>query len=239
MQETAQPTKVNVVCLKHGDKYGPEYVNKLFNMISRNLTLPYNFICFTDNAAGLNPDIDIRMLPAGNYRGWWWKPYIFKKGHFDSKDTNFFIDLDMVIVKNIDHFFSFEPDKFVGLEDVGRVFGYRAPKLGSAVLKWRGDNYSRIWTTIEQDPNICSRFAGDQEYIWSLYRDEIKFFPAEWIRSYKWEIRNQSELERRGGQFFFKQVIDPIVPKGTCILAFHGTPNPHDVEDPVIVDNWR
>lgn len=229
---------INVLCLKHGDKYGPEYVNKLKNMITRHLTLPHNFVCFTDNALGLDPQIDIRMLPHGNYRGWWWKPYVFKKGHFAETDTNLFIDLDMVIIKNIDHFFSYEPGKFVGLEDVGRVFGHRAPKLGSAVMRWEG-NFSSLWTMLEQDPNICSRFAGDQEYIWSQYKDTIKFFPSEWIRSYKWEIRNQSELERKNGAYQFKTVHDPIVPKGCCILAFHGTPNPHEVQDPIIVDNWQ
>ena len=39
-----------LLCLKHGTKYGPEYVNKLYNMVKRNCSLDYEFVCLTDNA---------------------------------------------------------------------------------------------------------------------------------------------------------------------------------------------
>ena len=48
---------INIVCVKWGTKYGPEYVNVLRAMIKRNLSLPHRFICFTDNKTGLNADI--------------------------------------------------------------------------------------------------------------------------------------------------------------------------------------
>lgn len=64
-----------VVCMKWGDKYGPEYVNRLFNMVARNTTLPFKFVCFTDDAKGLLPEIDARPLPQMDLppdkeRGW-------------------------------------------------------------------------------------------------------------------------------------------------------------------------
>ena len=52
-----------VACMKWGDKYGPEYVNRLYNMVERNTTLPFKFICFTDNADGLLPEVSVRPLP--------------------------------------------------------------------------------------------------------------------------------------------------------------------------------
>ena len=36
--------KKYVVCLKHGKKYGPEYVNTLAKMVKRNCTLDYEFV---------------------------------------------------------------------------------------------------------------------------------------------------------------------------------------------------
>lgn len=231
---------INVICLKHGSKYGVEYVNILYNMIERHLTLPYRFVCFTDNPKGLNDKIDIRILPRiDNIQGWWWKPYIFRRGNFDHRDINLFFDLDMVIINNIDHFIDYKPGKFIGLEDVGRVWGNRPPKLGSAVLRWQGDNYHKIWDGIELEPTMTKRFHGDQDYIWHVCRNEIEFFPADWIRSYKWEIRTQADLVRQGSGFVFKNVATPIISTATSVLAFHGTPNPHEVQDPVIVDNWR
>ena len=52
-----------ITCLKWGDKYGPEYVNNLYKMVSRNITIPYEFICFTDNKQGIDKNITIRKLP--------------------------------------------------------------------------------------------------------------------------------------------------------------------------------
>ena len=34
----------SVLCMKWGDRYGSEYVNRLFAMVARNLTLPHRFI---------------------------------------------------------------------------------------------------------------------------------------------------------------------------------------------------
>ena len=49
----AEPKKETVVasnkryvcCLKHGTKYTADYVNRLKNMVDRNITVPYEFIC--------------------------------------------------------------------------------------------------------------------------------------------------------------------------------------------------
>ena len=54
---------VNVVCLKWGSIYGPEYVNHLYNMVSRNLSLPFRFICLTEQSNGIVPDVEIFPLP--------------------------------------------------------------------------------------------------------------------------------------------------------------------------------
>ena len=209
-------------------------------MIERHLTVPHRFVCFTDDPTELNPAIEIRLLPDDRkYAGWWWKPYVFKPGHFDDGDVNFFIDLDMVIVGNIDRFMDYLPGKFVGLEDVGRVFARGIDKLGSAVLRWPANQYSKIWTSIENDPSLMKRFHGDQDLIWHLCQTDIKFYPADWIRSYKWEVRNRNELVRNGMSWVFNSIREVEIHPDTAILAFHGTPNPHEVHDPIIVDNWR
>ena len=43
----------NVICIKWGTKFGPEYVNRLYKMVQKNLSLPHRFVCFTDSAEGL------------------------------------------------------------------------------------------------------------------------------------------------------------------------------------------
>ncbi len=229
---------LNIVCLKHGNKYSPVYVNKLYSMTMRHLTVPHRFICFTDNSAGLFPSIEVKMLPKiPGISGWWWKIFLFNKDLFPKGDTIFFMDLDTVIVNNIDHLVS-PSDIFVGLRDVSRAFNLPT-KLGSAIMKFPAGHFSELWENLLIDPKLMIKYRGDQDLIWDFRKNDITFFPDEWIRSYKWEIRNQSELYRSSTGWHFTNTRSPIIPPETSIIVFHGTPNLHEVNDPIIVDNWR
>jgi len=232
---------LNFICLKSGTKYPPEYVNKLYNMVQRHLTVPHRFVCFTELPDGIDPRIEIRSLPHNkpHLQGWWFKPYIFKADHFDKGDINFYMDLDMVIVSNIDRLIDYMPGHFVGLRDVGRVFRPNYQKLGSAVLRWNAGTFSNVWDDFENHPSVIKRFHGDQDWLWHLNHPSIKFFPDDWIRSYKWEIRSRNELNGFGRNSTFKEIKNPKIPEDTSILAFHGYPDVHDVQDPVIVNNWK
>lgn len=230
---------LNVLCLKHGTKYGPEYVNNLYNMVQRHLTVPHRFICFTENHSQLNPKIEIRPLTNARLAGWWWKPYLFKKGHFNEGDINLFFDLDMVIIKNIDNLVTYMPTQLVGLRDLGRVFNTNYTRLGSAILRWPANQYSDIWDKLETSPELTTKFRGDQDYLWNFWQDHFKFFPDKWIMSYKWEIRNKSELVRTSNnRFNFNSIRTVSTDPETSVLAFHGSPDPHEVKDSIIVDNW-
>jgi hypothetical protein len=50
---------VNIVCMKWGTKYGPEYVNILYNMVKRNITRPFRFICVTESATNIKDEVEI------------------------------------------------------------------------------------------------------------------------------------------------------------------------------------
>ena len=41
-----------VLCMKWGRRYDPDYVNKLYNMVRRNLTRAHRFLCLTDEPQG-------------------------------------------------------------------------------------------------------------------------------------------------------------------------------------------
>ena len=57
------PAKIDFVCLKWGTKYTSEFVNKLDNMISRNVSVPYQLHCMTEDPTGIKPTIEIIPLP--------------------------------------------------------------------------------------------------------------------------------------------------------------------------------
>ena len=48
----------NVVCIKYGRYYGPEYVNRLFASVARNLTRPFRFVCVTNDVSGIRPEVE-------------------------------------------------------------------------------------------------------------------------------------------------------------------------------------
>jgi len=208
-------------------------------MIERHLTVPHRFVCFTDRPDGIDPKIEIRILPRrAEIHGWWWKPYMFKADHFPQGDTNLFFDLDMVIIGNINSLISYQPGQFVGLHDFSRIWK-NAEKLCSAIMRWEAGFHSEIWEGIGNNPGIIRSMPGDQDWIWSLYKNKIKFYPDRWIISYKWEARERSELARINGRYNFNSIRNVELDPTTSVLAFHGTPNPHEVKDPIIVDNWR
>ena len=78
LQEDPNLTKNNILVLKHGSKYSADYVNKMYEMVLRNISLPFNFYCLTEDPTGINPGVKILDLPKRiAISGWWFKPYIF------------------------------------------------------------------------------------------------------------------------------------------------------------------
>lgn len=48
---------INIVCIKWGTKFSSAHVNILYRSVKNHLTQEHNFLCFTDNAIGLDPAI--------------------------------------------------------------------------------------------------------------------------------------------------------------------------------------
>ena len=59
------------------------------------------------------------------------------------------------------------------------------------------------------------------------------------MQSYKWEIRNRQDVVRVDNKRIFKNVANPIIRPDTKMLVFHGDPKPSEVQDPIVVDNWK
>ena len=106
-------SKYTIISMKWGAKYGADYVNRLYNMVKRNTTLPFTFVCFTDDAEGLDAEIDARPLPPmdlpeGRERGWRKLSIFQKDSGLDGRVL--FLDLDTVIVGNIDDYLTIDGD---------------------------------------------------------------------------------------------------------------------------------
>lgn len=235
-------SKNYILCLKHGTKYNEDYVNRLYNMVSRHCTLPYEFVCLTDNSKGLNPNIKTLPLHPG-LQGWWCKPYMFSSG-LPLNGTILYMDLDVVIADNIDKLFTYRPERWCVIRDFTRSMRPSWKKYNSSVIRFQSGELDRVWRAFIKDPQTAQkRNFGDQDFLYN--ETHIKYpanlFPDEWIRSWKWEIRKSRDFEIGGvrGNRKFKTVEDVKPNPECCIAVFHGDPNPHNCEDPWVVENWN
>ena len=178
----------------------------------------------TDDHSGLSSDITVVKLPEDdNIKGWWWKPYLFKTGLY--KDgTNLYIDLDMVILKNIDDFITYKPGKFLGLRNYLYLRdGYEGHRsLASGIMRWENNTYNMIWERLTRDRHLINSYHGDQDYIWHYHQHNIEFFPDDYTMSYKWD-----------------HVKDYKVLPNAKVLVFHGEPRPHQVSDQLVLEHWK
>jgi len=230
---------ITILCVRFGTSYGREYVERLRNMVNRHLTVPYRFVCLTDDQHPIKDVETIYQPNAGYKKGWWHKVHMFDPS-LPIRGRILYFDLDIVIHKNIDKLTASAGNQFYGIQDFNRKFYPSWQHLNSSVMSWEHGTQNKIWEEYRKDINSAQKLQGDQDWIWKIARNQIKFWPVEWIQSYKWEVRSKSELEVKNGKRNFKIVNDTIQVLPECsVLVFHGEPKPQDVEDKIVVDNWR
>ena len=105
---------VNVLCLKWGTRYSAEYVNILHRSVRRHLKRPFRFFCCTEDASGLDPEVEIIAFPEDPGMSTKWphilvKLMVTKNGFGNLVGPTLFLDLDVAIMDDIDCFFDFQP----------------------------------------------------------------------------------------------------------------------------------
>jgi hypothetical protein len=229
---------LTVLCVKYGNKYGTEYVERLRNMVSRNLTLDYEFACLTDDQHPIKGVKTIYRPGAGYSKLWWQKVHMFDPT-LEIHNRILYFDLDVVIHANIDKLIASAENKFFGIRDFNRHFNPKWRQLNSSVMSWLGTQEHDIFEKFQINKNNALSLHGDQDWIWKVAQDRIQFWPDEFIRSYKWEIRSRNEINFSSTKRVFSSVRSPNIPPECCVAVFHGDPKPEDVLDPLVVDHWR
>lgn len=230
-----------IMCLKHGTKYSAEYVNKLYRGVKRHCSLDFEMVCLTDDPNGIDSNIKIIFLPHG-LAGWWCKPYMFSKD-LPIRGTILYLDLDVVIASNIDKLFNYQPHTWCTIRDFTRAMRPGWPKINSSVVRFKVGELASVWEDYIKDPaQIQKRFFGDQDYLFEATKTKKPtLYPDSWIQSWKWEVRKDKTFEPGGVRGSRKlRTVENVVPRvECCICVFHGDPNPHNCQDPWVIENWR
>ena len=230
----------HVVCVKWGNKYISKYANVLNNMAKRHTTVPYTFHCLTDDPTGLDPDINVIKLPNDPcIKSWWSKLWMFSP-EMPLKGNILYFDLDVVIFDNIDPLFSYNTGKFNIIRDFNRCRVKDWKQSNSSCMGWKAGTMDHLYNNfVKNHQRIMQQNWGDQDWIMKAGKEQITHWPDEWIRSYKWEMRDRSHLDRIGGIRNFKVKAEPLVHNLCNVAVFHGEPHPHQVEDDWVKENWR
>ena len=227
-----------VVCLKWGTKYSAEYVNRLYSMVGRNLSLPYQFTCFTDNRSGIDPAVNVYNIPDIKVAGWWNKLW-FLSNELPLSGSILFLDLDVVVFGTLDKFFEYKPGEFCIIRDFTRHQIPSCKRMNSSVFRFESGHHLGVYDNFTKNKtSYTARYAGDQDYLYDQIK-EFEFWPDEWVMSYKWEMRNKTQLVKTPNGLNFLVDEPPKFGNNTSIAVFHGKPNPHECADSWVQNNWR
>lgn len=243
---------VNVLCIKWGTKYGPEYVNKLRSMVRRHLRRPHRFVCLTDDRTGIEPDIEVHDIPLVGIpdfdarKPWtfahgWLKLTSFADPLYDLAGPTLFIDLDVVIVDSLDGFFEL-PGEFL----VIREWDKRDGTGNTSVYRYNiGAHRDALDYLRDHQDEVLASVRNEQEFItgYLVRQGRLGYWPEPWCRSFK---RHCVPGLIRG---WFQA---PRIPEGAKVIAFHGKPNPPDaiagrsgkwyrrvLPTPWVAEHWR
>jgi len=226
---------LNFACVYYGDKYTFPYVRNLHSMVERNLTVPHRFICFTDNTVihkrkeFKNTNIEFKPFKRHDFNGWFNKLQLFSPQSELEGDT-LYMDLDVVIMKNIDCFATIGKSKnFVGMNDFNPTTG----NFNSSIMRFNNQYHSIIWEQYLKKRTEFNNSHGDQEIITSLIKkhEDTISFPDEWTQSYKW-------LNRKGERYHTTKMTYEQDPNAK-VCVFHGSPNPAESTQEWVQKLWN
>jgi hypothetical protein len=219
----------HILCMKWGTKYGPEYVNRLYAMARQHLSGDFRFICLTDDAQGIRPEVECFPIPPLNIRlapgqrdGAWKKLTTFEADLYGLKGVALFLDLDVVIVGGLDEFFT-QPGQFLIIHDYPRAWRFGKRIVGNSsvyrfTLGAHADALNYFRAHIEA---VQAQYRNEQEYLsYFLHQQgKLSYWPAAWCPSFKYHCIPTWPSN------YWKE---PVPPKDAHIVIFHGEVNPPD-----------
>ncbi|SNR41477.1 hypothetical protein EYF88_07215 [Paracoccus sediminis] len=230
---------VLILTMKWGTLYGAADVNRLYRQVRRHLSRPHRFVCFTDDAAGLDPGIEAMPLPelglpAGHGDTRWRKLAVFRRNLAGLSGTALFLDIDLVVVDDLAPFFDL-PGEFLIIrdDDLFRPKPFRKVNPArdrflhsvgnSSVFRFGIGRHAYILDAYLADPaaatagyEISQQFQSAQ----LARHGHLNYWPKGWCVSFK------NDCVPRHLASYLR---DPALPLGAKIVLFAGAPKMEDV----------
>lgn len=245
MAKKNQPRTDNIVdcaCVIHGNGYDWQYVEKLYNMLTRMIPQGIRFHVYTEHDRSVPPHMIKHILDdwgvSGPKKSWWYKMQLFNPAHFSG--DMLYLDLDVMIVRELTWLMELPTDYFWTIRDFRYLQNKRNSTINSSAMWFNVEKFSWIWNKFLSGHIIDTmrQFPGDQDYLnHVLDVNQRRFFEDRYFESYRWQCQG-------GGYDFHKRThrypsSNMTVGPSTSIVVFHGHPKPHEVSDPIVKDFWK
>lgn len=239
MDKTSGP--IDCACVIHGSAYSWTYVERLFNMLSRHVSVGIRLHVFTEHDRPVPAPMIKHELTdwnlSSNKQGWWYKMQMFNAQHHAGPLLYF--DLDTVIVKNIDWIWQKPTSYFWAVQDFKYLWREHHYQINSSVMWWDTTKFDYVWQGLQRQSlkNVVRQNHGDQDYLsQAIIPDNRRLFDPDLIKSWRWQCLD-------GGYNFQKKVYQKpgtgtAWDTKTSVVVFHGQPKPHQINDAIILQNW-
>ena len=216
-----------IVCMKWGSRYGSSFVNRLSRSIKRHTNRKTRLICFTDDTADINLDVQCEPLPYINLPKQiantpWRKISIWQHPLLNLEGDVLFLDLDLVITGNLDRFFDYKPGTYCVIEN----WTQKGQGIGNtSCFRFPVGKYKNIYNLFQENPKkIWKEFHIEQIFLSHEIKEQV-FWPEKWCVSFKHDLLPKWPF----------RIWEPAkLPAETSLVAFTGKPDPDDV----IIGKW-
>lgn len=193
---------MNIIFVLWGEKYNTSQLEKLYNDIKQ-YGPEYDYYCFTDqsiNIDGLNiiPISSDLYLPDV-----WNKLYMFSPD-FPLYGKTWYFDIDTIVQGNP---FDVEVEwEYLNLlyshfkdDDMIRLTNFDV-KINSSIMAWDANNIElhKLWIHFEKSgyrDYFLRKYKGIDRYIiHEDFKDILRFFPFDYVWSYKYEEKKEAPI---------------------------------------------
>lgn len=240
-EKITHPSSLDVACLIHGNVYSWQYVDRLYSMLSRHLTIPFRMHVYTEfhrhvPAPYVKHTLIEWSLPP-NKKSWWYKMQLFNSDFF--RGPLLYFDLDTVIVNNIDWIWKSRTNNFWAVKDFKYLWKPHYNSMNSSVMWWDTARFDHVWRDFQSRDllEIVKKYHGDQDYLNTVIpANQQQHFDLEIVKSWRWQCLDGGYNFRK--RQFNSPGVGTVFGPETSILIFHGHPKPGDIQDPVILQHW-
>lgn len=232
---------LDVGCVIHGDVYDWCYVDRLYSMVSRNLSIPVTLHVWTEHDRSVPPQYVKHCLEEwpgirGPKKSWWYKMQMFNSNHF-AGDLLYF-DLDVIICGDISWVMDLPTSRFWALRDF-RHLQRPTSRVNSSMMWWNTTQFQWVWERFQTvgAGAAAQRWHGDQDFIQNeITGENLHLIPDGHAQSWRWSAW-QGGMDW-GTRRYRAPGTGTEIGAGVSVLVFHGHPKPHEIRDPVIAQLW-